>query len=298
MYKYYDKVSLFSRFINFLFLLSNSKKNYSSKENTQKLIEKLNKKQKKVDYKKYGLMKEECGGIDIYSYNGTLSNPKDKVLLYIHGGSFIEEAVSYQIKFAVKIAEKTNSTLILPEYLLIPKANYKTMYNSIYPLYQKLGTKEINLLGDSAGGGFILSFSMFLRDKDIVQPKNVIMMSPWLDVTLSNPELIESEKLDPMCSIEGNRYAGILWAGDLDTRDYLVSPMYGMFDNLPFITIITGGRDLLRPDCLLLSKMLKSSNIEHNYIEYRNQGHDFGAYPTKEGRLVIEDISKIIKGGE
>ncbi len=298
MKKYYNKVSFFSRVINFLFLLSNCKKTYSTAEETQKLIKKLNKKHKNIKLEKYGFMKEDYCDLLVYSYNGTLDSPHNRILLYIHGGSYIEEAVSFQIKFAMKIAKKTNSTLVFPVYPLAPNGNYKTMYKLIYTLYQKICNSEINLLGDSAGGGFVLSFSMFLKNKIENKPKNVIMMSPWLDLTLSNPELIESEKLDPMCAIKGNQYAGKLWADDLDMKNYLVSPIYGEFDNLPLMTIITGGRDLLKPDCKLLSEKLDNNNIEHNYIEYKNQGHDFGAYPTKEGNLVIEDIVKIINGGE
>ena len=64
------------------------------------------------------------------------------------------------------------------------------------------------------------------------------------------------------------------------------------------ITIITGEKDILRPDCIKLSKKLADINIEHNYIEYKGQGHDFGAYPTKEGNMVITDIVNIINSGD
>lgn len=299
MKKVYTKISIFSKLINYLFKFTNSKKIYSSEEEIKKYINKISNNKYDVP-KKMKLNLDNYNEMEVYTYNGTLDNSKNKFLLYIHGGSYVEEAISFQIKFAMKIAKKTNSTLIFPRYPLAPKYNYKTMYEKMYPLYKLLESKhkEINFLGDSAGGGFVLSFSMLLRERIENQPKNIVMMSPWLDLSLENPDLIESEKLDNMSGIIGNKYVGKLWASDLDIKNYLVSPINGTFNNLPKITIITGGKDILRPDCIKFSKILTDEKIVHNYIEYKGQGHDFGAYPTKEGNMLIEDIANIINKGD
>ena len=138
---------------------------------------------------------------------------------------------------------------------------------------------------------------MYLRDIKISQPKNIIMMSPWLDISLSNPQTYEDAKNDYMCGVDGTRYCGELWSDDLDTKNPLVSPMFGDVKKLGKMTIIAGGREILKSDCHKFSKILESNKIKYNYIEYKGQGHDFGAYPTKEGKMVIEDVSKIINQG-
>lgn len=299
--KYYSKVSLKSRAINFLFNFTSSKKIFSNEQKTMEYIESISEYNDKYNLpQKMGMSLEESSDIKVYSYNGSLENNKGKILLYIHGGSYVEQAVDYQIKFAIKIAIKTKSTLIMPIYPLAPKGNYKIMYKHIDDLYKKIivNAKRINFLGDSSGGGFILSYSMYLRNKNVLQPKNIIMLSPWLDISMTNPELIKSEKRDPMSGIDGNKYAGRLWADGLDVKNFLVSPIYGEFNNLGIITIITGENDILKPDCLLLDNKLDLLNIKHNYIEYKGQGHDFGAYPTKEGNMVIDDIVNIINNGD
>lgn len=299
MKKYYNKVSLWSKVLNFSFKFTDSKKNSETVEGTKKYIEKLSKTNSQNELpEKLGLIKEIVNDTAVYCYRGSIKDDSRK-LLYVHGGSYIEEASYFQLKFAMKIAEKTNSTLIFPVYPLAPKGTYKTMYAFMKSLYQQLleSNSEINFLGDSAGGGFILSFSMYLRDKKIKQPKNIIMMSPWLDVSLSNPKIYDDAKKDYMCGVDGTRYCGELWAADLDMKDPLVSPMFGNVHNLSKMTIITGGNEILKSDCHKFSDILTTNKIEHNFIEYKEQGHDFGAYPTKEGRLVIEDISEIINQG-
>ena len=152
------------------------------------------------------------------------------------------------------------------------------------------------MLGDSSGG-FVLAYAMYLRDNQKVLPKNVLLLSPWVDLSMDNPELLESVKLDNMCGLEGNKFCGKLWADGLDIKNPLISSLYGDFNKLPKITIATGTFDILRPDCIRLSKKLDEQGIEHNFIEYKNQGHDFGCYPTFEGKLLIEDFAKIINDG-
>ncbi len=299
MKKYHDEITVWSKIVNNSFKLTNDKEIYSDEEMTKKYIHKLEKNSKKYTLpKKLGLKLETNFNIPVYSYNGNLQSLNKKILLYVHGGSYVEEAGIFQIQFAKKIAKKTNSILILPIYPLAPKGNYETMYESINEIYNFIVDTEyeINFLGDSAGGGFILSYSMYLRENKIRQPKNIIMMSPWLDISLTNPELNDSNKLDPMCGIEGNQYIGKIWSNKLDLKNYLVSPLYGEFNGLGNLTIITGGRDLLKPDCVKLDQLLDNQNIKHNYIEYKGQGHDFGAYPTKEAKLLVSDIANIVNG--
>ena len=296
MRKQYNKISLWSRLLNFSFRFTKAKKNSDTVEGAKKYIDKLSKKNRNKNLPdKLKLAKDVIDGVNVYCYRGNINDDSRK-LLYIHGGSYIEEASYFQLRFAMKIAEKTNSTLVFPMYKLAPKGTYKDMYPLIENLYMRLlkNSKEINFLGDSAGGGFILSFSMYLRDKNIKQPNNIIAMSPWLDISLSNPDTYEDAKKDYMCGVDGTRYCGKLWIDDLDVKNPLVSPMFGDVKNLSKITIITGGREVLKSDCHKFSKILTTNKIDHNFIEYKGQGHDFGAYPTKEGKLVIEDISHII----
>lgn len=299
MKKYYDKVSFKSKFVNYMFKFTGAKKNYLTEDNIKKFINKYIK-----TVSSYTLLdnmcskKEKIGDNYVYFYNGDFENPKGKFLIYIHGGSFLEEAIDYQINFAKKIAELTNSTLIIPRYTLVPDGNYKKLYSLMDSIYEMVVDTdlEFNLLGDSSGGGFVLAYSMKLRDDEIKLPKNIMMLSPWLDLSMENSELLESVKLDNLSGIDGNIYCGKLWADGLDVKNSIISPMYGKFNNLSKITIATGGYDILRPDCVKFSKLLDNENIDYNYIEYKNQGHDFGCYPTKEGELLITDFSKIING--
>ena len=294
MKKIYNKISFSSRFVNFMLKMINYKKNFTTVENTKKHIKDMSCFKYNLP-KKMGFNLEQFDGMSVYSYNGRI-NDNNKILLYVHGGAYIENAIYFQLKSVMRIAEKTNSVLVFPVYPLAPKNNYKKTYELMEKLYSDLikNNKTINMIGDSAGGGFILSFSMYLRDKNIIQPKNIIMLSPWLDISLSNPEMKEYEKKDIILSIEGSRYAGELWRGDLPSNSFLVSPLYGNYENLGKMTIIVGGNEILKPDIDVFKEKLDKQKIEYNYFEYYKQCHNFAIYSTKEAKDVAKDIISII----
>ncbi|MDJ1635239.1 alpha/beta hydrolase fold domain-containing protein [Rhizobium rhizogenes] len=59
------------------------------------------------------------------------------------------------------------------------------------------------------------------------QPRQLVLLSPFLDGSMSNSGYAPIENNDPSLSIEIGKMAGKLWAGDLDVKDPRVSPIYG-----------------------------------------------------------------------
>jgi len=200
-----------------------------------------------------------------------------KVIFYYHGGAYIANLNTQHWKLIDKIIEKTKATFIIPNYPLVPGSNYLDIYdfiNSIYiSLLDKYVGREIIFIGVSAGGGLALGHAMNLRDHEISGPSQVILLSPWLDITMSNPEILSLEKSDKILDLKGTIMAGELYAKDISKKDYRVSPIYGDFKDLGKISIFTGTHDLLFADCEKLHVQLNKENIIHNYFEYPKMFH-------------------------
>ena len=49
----------------------------------------------------------------------------------------------------------------------------------------KIPPENIVFVGDSAGGGLCLATMMYLRDEGYPLPSGAILMSPWVDLTMS-----------------------------------------------------------------------------------------------------------------
>lgn len=296
MEKEYTKVSLSSRIVNKLLKLLPYKSSTETEEAAKKYIKKISKKEFINKYELISVMNIDHK-MPVYTYNGDLDNcEKSGFLLYIHGGSFIEKANRFQIEFAKKVALKSNSTLIFCDYPVAPYSDCLEMFSLFEKLYQIIISKNqtINFIGDSAGGGFAISFAKYVKDKGYKTPSKIITLSPWLDIAMEDDEIYDIAKYDNMCGVDGTKYMGKLWARDIDLKDSLVSPYYADVKDIGEITIITGGHDILKKQCKEFHEKLKKEKIAHNYIFYKDQGHIFGILPIKESKEVIKDIIKIL----
>lgn len=224
-------------------------------------------------------------------------NVSDKILYYIHGGAYILNISKGDWEMIATIAMQTRQICIIPNYGLAPDFGPDEVYEFIYDLYVKIiedyKPSIINIIGDSAGATLAFGFSMMLRDKKFsLQPKNIILLSPWLDVALRNPDVKNYDEGDVILDSHGCKLCGKTFIKDLDDKDYRVSPLFGDFSNLGKLTIFIGTKEIFYPDCEKLHKILTEQNIEHNYYPYPDMFHVWQiCVRMKEG---IESINQIV----
>lgn len=222
-----------------------------------------------------------------------------KVVLFLHGGAYINNIFRQHWSFAAKIIRETNCTFIIPDYPLAPANTFQEAFAMLETLYkQLLGTaneKDIVLMGDSAGGGFALALAMKLRDGGTALPAAVILLSPWLDISMTNPQIKEVQKKDVSLRAENLVLAAKAWAGNTETNHYLLSPVYGSLEGLPKISIFIGTHDILEPDCRKLKSLMEQKNIAMNYFEYPKMFHDWMMLgPLRESKLARAQICSLI----
>jgi len=239
------------------------------------------------------IVKENINGSDVIHY---INPESDKIIIYIHGGGYVKESNIFQYNFVNQLA-KNNHDVYFPIYPLAPTYTYKNTYEMLLILYKQILTKnkKIILIGDSAGGGLALGFTQYLKELEIKLPYKLILISPWVDISMTNPELEKYEKIDPMLSIYGLKEIGKAWAKDLDVKDYKVSPIYGNLKNLPSTIVYTGTRELLYPDICLLYDKLKENNVECELIIGEEMNHIYPLFPTTNGKKTREQILEFLK---
>jgi acetyl esterase/lipase len=106
----------------------------------------------------------------------------------------------------------------------------------------------------------------------------MVLLAPWLDVTMSDPA---SETIpDPILNAADLRNDGILWAGDLDPADPLVSPINGDLSGLPTTYVYAGSLDLLSPQALRLQELAAAQGLTNfTFIFRKGEIHDWVMYP-------------------
>lgn len=201
-----------------------------------------------------------------------------KVILYFHGGAYVAEATTLHWDFLEKLANDTKSTIVMPDYPLTPKYTYKDVFNMVEPLYKeiisKVDVKNLVMMGDSAGGGITLALAEKISQNNIQLPSKTILISPWLDVTLTNEKIKEVQKNDKDLNKEKLLIAGISYARDEEgMKSYLVKPINGPLSKLKNVIIYTGTYDTLNPDTHLLQEKAKKEGIDIQIKEYEQAPH-------------------------
>lgn len=221
-----------------------------------------------------------------------------KIIFYIHGGGYVASPLSFHYKAVDKIAKKTNAKVIFPIYPKVPRASYKDAFPKILNLYKKLldevkTSKQIILMGDSAGGGLALGLSLLLKEENIPQPSNIILLSPWLDISNKNIKIKEIKKYDPTLSQAELKVYADLWSENV-YENQLVSPIIGDPHNLGKISIFSGTHEIFYPDILDYHETLVSNKIEHNFFLEPRMNHVYVLFPIPEAKKAIKQIIEII----
>lgn len=223
----------------------------------------------------------------------------EKVILYLHGGAYYGNISKYSWQFAETLINNTNATFVMPDYPLAPAATCDEVYTYISAIYSELvekhGAENIILMGDSAGGGLALGFAMFLQEGKKPQPEQLILLAPWLDVTMSNPDILAIDQNDKILGIKGLQLAGEGYAGQLELDDYKVSPIHGDLTGLPKISIFVGTHDILCADARKFKSKAQASNLALNYFEYPKMFHIWILLQNlKEAESAIAQITSLI----
>jgi len=225
-------------------------------------------------------------------------NPSPKHIIYLHGGGFVNSFASQQWNFMCRLIDALNCTVTAPNYPHAPEYYVHDVFDFLLPLYDEVvseaGSANVILMGDSSGGGIALALAQLLREKGREQPAHVILLSPWLDASLSHPELPVYDKIDPFLGMEGLKYAGAVYARDVDPKNYLVSPVYGSLKGLAPVSVFIGTRDILFPDCRKLRDCAAAEGVKLNYREYEAMLHDWMLISLPESKQVLTEIVQIV----
>ena len=227
--------------------------------------------------KQYKLNEYEYNYRKVFTIEAENDKKTDKVILYLHGGSYVADLYREHWEFFKDLIKDTGCTIVVPDYPLTPKYKYSDVFGMMLPLYREIVKKvekeNLIVMGDSAGGGIALALMEEVGREDLMQPKNLILISPWLDVTMSNKEIDKVQKNDKMLNKKALMLAGIAYAGEGGMEKFLVNPINGPANKLENVTIFTGTYDILNPDVHKFKEIAEKQNVEIDIRETKGAAH-------------------------
>lgn len=227
----------------------------------------------------------------------------EAIILYCHGGAFVYGPVDYHWEAIKALAVKTGNAVWMVNYPKAPEHCIKEISQSISAVYaaalRKHPLKKIILIGDSVGATLISALVQRLDPLKQALPSLLVLISPVMDASFSNPQISSIDKEDPILSRAGALSAKEMAAGSLDLKDPLLSPLYGSFKNFPSTILFIAEKDISRPDQELTVKKMQEQNVELEVIYGKGMPHIWPILPVmKEAKYPFAEVISRIKNLE
>lgn len=223
----------------------------------------------------------------------------DKLLIYIHGGAFISGPTQLHWDSMATISKKTQHNIWMCNYPKAPEHKIDEISANIDAVYQHaLATYKnanIIIMGDSVGGTLTIALTQRLIQNGIPLPAKIILVSPVLDATLSNPKIDEIEKRDPILSKNGVLSAKKMCSENL--MDTKISPIYGNFESFPSTHLYAATHDIAFPDELLFAEKMKAAQSPISVTIGNEMPHIWPLLPVMhEAKTALQEIIDVVNG--
>jgi acetyl esterase/lipase len=198
-------------------------------------------------------------------------------VLFLHGGGYsMGSAFGYR-HMAGALAIAADSGVLVPEYRLAPEYPYPAALDDAVRAYRFLldiADAPIAVVGDSAGGGLVVSLLLRLRQEGLPQAGGAVVMCPWIDLTctIQTPSPGEAQ---PLLTLEWGRRCASAYVGDHAMDDPLLSPLSADLSGLPALLVQVGTGDALREDAHQLVDRVQAHGGEAHLELYPVATHDF-----------------------
>lgn len=204
-------------------------------------------------------------------YPGDLITPKHPknqgIIIYLHGGAYaLGSALSHRA-IGSHLAWQSGSQVFMFDYPLAPERPYPAALYDLVGVYRHLQAqfpnRPIGIAGDSAGGGLAIGAALILRDANDVLPVALGLLSPWTDLTISNPTHKSNAAVDPFFpNSQRLIMAAKTYARENPLNDPLMSAQFANLNQLPPMLIQVGTYEALLDDAKILHQRALEAGVQ------------------------------------
>jgi len=216
-------------------------------------------------------------------------------VLYVHGGGYVHPLTADYWRL-VRSLVRDGAEVVVPTYPLAPDHSVDEGLPWLVEVERATRREDrvpTVLMGDSAGGALVITMARELAG-DGQAPERVVALCPWLDATLSQPEVADLEATDPMLAESGLRAAGRWWAGRHSPTHPAVSPLDGDLRGLPPLDVFIGDRDILRPAVDDLVRRMSEVDAMVHVHETPAMFHVWMTRAIPEGRRTRRQLAALV----
>lgn len=225
----------------------------------------------------------------------------DRIGVMLHGGGYMIGSAKGYCSYAADVSRATSARVFVPEYRLAPEHPFPAAIEDAGRVFDAaiadVGPLSCFAIGDSAGGGLVIS-SLWERHRGGAPlPASVVLVSPLVDLTVSNPSYEERAHLDPIVTHQGiSRAARYYLDGRGPDEAPAAFPMLSDLSWFPPCLLLVGGAEVLLDDSRNLARKLDREGAVVDYHEYDEMVHVWTLFASflPEAREAVDRIGAFV----
>ena len=230
--------------------------------------------------KRVRVTREDRHGWPVFRMTPEAATPTGN-LMYFHGGGYVHGIHTAHWQFLAHLVASTGFEALIPMYPLVPEGGTAAhAVDTATQLAHDTGSNTI-LMGDSAGAQIAYSTALRLRDHGITVPLTVLI-SPPIDLELTNPRLPQHAHLDPWLCRDGLIVYAEKWLAEHGFAHEL-NPVNANPTGLGRLAVFTGTLDILNLDVEDWVARLRAAGVPVEHHEAPGQVHVYPLLPTRPG---------------
>jgi epsilon-lactone hydrolase len=237
----------------------------------------------------WGDMTAEPGGVDyleteVAGFPALWTIPQgsqeDRVILALHGGGFLSGSIYTHRKLFAHLAKATGARALITEYRKVPEHGHPAPVEDTTTAYQWLldqgvEPRRIAVAGDSSGGGLALATLLNARELGLPVAAALLLMSPWVDMTVSSDTWESNRDKDPFFKKEVVEALAANFLRGTDAKDPLASPLFADLKGMPPMHIQAGGDEALVGESVRLADAARLADVDARVEVFPGQLHTF-----------------------
>jgi len=227
--------------------------------------------------------------------------PSGRVILYLHGGSYISGSINSHRPLASNIAIASKARVLLVDYRLAPEHPHPAAVEDAMAAYKWLlagntDPAHLAVAGDSAGGGLALALLISLREAHIQLPAACVCISPLTDMAFSGASWEGNAAADLVIDARKELAFAQMYLGGCEPHGPLVSPLYADLQGLPPLLVQVGASERLLSDSTRLVQRAQLAGVNAVLDEWEMMQHvwHFAAPFIPEGRRAVQRMGEFI----
>lgn len=239
----------------------------------------------------------EYAGVTVNRIRFPHTTDDGRLIVYAHGGGFVVGSAIANIVLPARVAHSTKMPVVSIDYRMPPEHSYPAALDDAIAVVQYLldngqDPRKMILLGESAGGGLVLSMALKMKALGMPMPAGLVVISPWADLSNSGDTGLTINDFDPVITWPASlASAARAYAGEYDPANPLISPAFGNYIGLPPMLVQAGSREVLLSDAIRVVRAARSAGVPVQFDVWDGMWHVFQEHP--DASEAVEAIAEI-----